>query len=130
MQTDRDTVIPGGTVQVCGDGWLPGAQVELSLDGETPLGTATAGEDGSFCADVVVPSGTVEGIYEVMATGLDGDGSPASQVEDLTVELPATDVVKPIVRTGDHGAPMAPLFPILLGLAALGLVFRPAREDS
>jgi hypothetical protein len=76
---------------------------------------------------VVVPSGTVEGIYEVMATGLDADGSPASQVEDLTVELPATDVVNPTVGIGDHGAPMAPLFSILLGVAVLGLVLRPAR---
>jgi hypothetical protein len=101
--------------------------VELSLDGDTPLGTATAGEDGSFCADVVVPSGTVEGIYEVMATGLDSDGSPASQVEDLTVELPATDVVNPTLGIGNHDVPVAPLFPILLGMAVLGLVLRPAR---
>ncbi len=43
------------------------------------------------------------------------------------VELPATDVVNPTVETGDHGAPMAPLFPILLGVAVLGLVLRPAR---
>ena len=74
-----------------------------------------------------MPSGTVEGIYEVMATGLDGDGSPASQVQDLQVELPATDVGDPAVGTGDHDAPVAPLLPALLGLAVLGLALRPAR---
>jgi hypothetical protein len=76
---------------------------------------------------VIVPSGTVEGIYEVMATGLDGDGRPASQVQDLQVELPATDAVNSAVGSGDHDAPVTPLLPALLGLAVLGLALRPAR---
>lgn len=53
-----DTLNAGDTVEVCGDGFEAGGEVEVLLDdgtGETSLGTGTADDSGTACVEVTLP---------------------------------------------------------------------------
>ena len=124
IEADRDFVLPGGTVEVCGEGWLPGSEVEITIDGETVVATVTVSDDGTFCTLVVVPAGTVEGAYDLVATGLDTAGEPTAQVQGIQVGLPATDAgARPSTPAG-QGSPVLVLL-ALACLAAAALTVRP-----
>jgi hypothetical protein len=119
ITADRESTIPGGTVEVCGEGWMPGSEVELSLDGDPVLGTVTADENGEFCVELEIPAGTVEGEYGIVANGTDAAGEPSAQVQGITVALPETDAATPRPASGGHGQLPA----ILALIAATGAVF-------
>ncbi|MCJ7711015.1 MAG: hypothetical protein MUQ32_09330, partial [Chloroflexi bacterium] len=130
LVVDLEVVIPGATIEVCGEGWLPGSEVEISLDGDVVLGTVTVDEDGTFCVDLVIPAGTVQGEYSLVATGLDTDGAPASQVDGIQVALPATDTAAPGAGSTDSPgrSPLLLLSLAFLAGAVLSLLRRPARR--
>jgi hypothetical protein len=81
LSVSRGFVGEGDNVEVRGDGFAPGASVNLELHAEgdsVPLQnlSATAGKDGSF--SIALPAGTVPGAYEISAAN--GGASAAFHV--------------------------------------------------
>jgi hypothetical protein len=72
---------------------MPGSEVDLSLDGTVDLGTVTAGEDGTFCVNVVLPAGTSVGDHDIVATGENSAGEPRTVVLGIEVGPPPTDTI-------------------------------------
>lgn len=62
------TVVRGETVDVSGESCAPGAEVTVTFDDGTVLGTFTADENGEFTATITVPSDATLGVHLVTAT--------------------------------------------------------------
>jgi endo-alpha-N-acetylgalactosaminidase len=67
---------PGQTTTVSGSGCAATAPVTLSLDnGATPIGGATADDQGNFTATATIPSTSPAGQHSVLATCTDPNGA-------------------------------------------------------
>ena len=62
------TVVRGETVDVSGEGCAPGAEVTVTWDDGTVLGTFTADENGDFTTTITVPKDATLGVHLVTAT--------------------------------------------------------------
>lgn len=62
------TVVRGETVDVAGEGCAPGAEVIVTWDDGTVLGTFTADANGDFVTTITVPSNATLGVHLVTAT--------------------------------------------------------------
>lgn len=62
------TVVRGETVDVSGEGCAPGAEVVVTWDDGTVLGTFTADENGDFTTTITIPSNATLGVHLVTAT--------------------------------------------------------------
>ena len=65
-------VIRGWYTLVYLDGWSPGVQVTLTLDGIVRLGTVQTGPGGRGLAAVRIPTTTLPGMHSIVVTGPDG----------------------------------------------------------
>lgn len=110
------TVVSGSQTTVCGDGWLPGSDVSISLAG-TNLGTAHVGSDGTFCQSVTLD--VTPGNYTILVSGTDADGQRAT--ETVTVEVLGASVSGGFASTGANISMWVVLLAafLVLGLAAL-----------
>jgi phospholipase C len=93
-------VIPGAAVTVSGAHFHPGDTVTLTLNcgapncsGGTPLGTTTAGADGSFTTTVTAPTNLAPGSYAVSAWG----SNPLTSFGVMSTTLTNTAGVAPTV---------------------------------
>jgi hypothetical protein len=76
LSTSSAIVDPCGATTVTGSGFQPGEVVTLTLGTSTAtVGTATADPDGTFQANLTIPSGTSPGNYTITSHGSDGDTS-------------------------------------------------------
>ncbi len=87
----QGTPIPGNPFNFAGDGFAPGSNVDLVLDGVI-LGTTTATGSGTFNTSFVLPAGTAPGPHTLNAAGLGTDGQPNLVVAPLAVALEAAPV--------------------------------------
>ena len=62
------TVVRGETVDVSGEGCAPGAEVVVTFDDGTVLGTFTADENGDFTTTITIPKDATLGVHLVTAT--------------------------------------------------------------
>jgi len=62
------TVVRGETIDVSGEGCAPGAEVVVTWDDGTELGTFTADENGNFTTTITIPSDATLGVHLVTAT--------------------------------------------------------------
>lgn len=62
------TVVRGETVDVSGEGCAPGAEVTVTYDDGTVLGTFTADENGDFVTTITVPASSTLGVHLITAT--------------------------------------------------------------
>lgn len=62
------TVVRGETIDVRGEGCAPGAEVVVTWDDGTVLGTFTADENGDFVTSITIPSNATLGVHLVTAT--------------------------------------------------------------
>jgi LPXTG-motif cell wall-anchored protein len=62
------TVVRGETVDVSGQGCAPGAEVVVTWDDGTVLGTFTADANGDFTTTITIPSNATLGVHLVTAT--------------------------------------------------------------
>jgi hypothetical protein len=102
VTVDDDTPSAGDTITVSGENWPAGATVTIFVGG-VEAGTATAGDDGTWSAQITVPE--TAGDYEVTANGCGATqnvlGTTIS-VGAAPQALPATgsSSTEPLVRTG------------------------------
>ncbi|GIV80273.1 hypothetical protein FKZ61_007705 [Litorilinea aerophila] len=78
-------VVPGGSINVKGEGVEAGEEFTISLQGvgfETTLGTVTVGDDEDFHQEFTIPANVSSGIYQVVAVSGEGETLTA----ELTVE--------------------------------------------
>ena len=71
-----DTVAPGGKITVKGADMGAGEEFKISLEGlnyQAELGDATAGAEEEFTLEFTIPTDSPEGVYQIKATGEDGD---------------------------------------------------------
>ena len=92
LQLSKGSVERGESVQVTGNGFVPGSQVTLTLASGRHLGFATAGADGGFTTSVVVPMDAELGRTEVVAS----DG-----VTTLSASLEIVDRAAATAAAGD-----------------------------
>ena len=62
------TVVRGETVDVSGEGCAPGAEVTVTFDDGTVLGTFTADANGDFTTTITIPKDATLGVHLVTAT--------------------------------------------------------------
>lgn len=62
------TVVRGETITVDGQSCAPGAEVTVTWDDGTVLGTFTADENGDFTTTITVPANATLGVHLVTAT--------------------------------------------------------------
>jgi LPXTG-motif cell wall-anchored protein len=62
------TVVRGETIDVRGEGCAPGAEVVVTWDDGTVLGTFTADENGDFVTSITIPMNATLGVHLVTAT--------------------------------------------------------------
>ncbi|GAA0896761.1 hypothetical protein GCM10009557_96170 [Virgisporangium ochraceum] len=109
LSCDRTTVAPGAPITLVAHGYLDGSTVAFHLySTPIPLGTATAGPDGTATLRTVVPAG-VRGQHVASALGFSSDGVPLSRTFALTVHPGRT-----LATTGGYALPT-----MLAGLALL-----------
>ncbi|MGC0841005.1 beta strand repeat-containing protein [Pantoea agglomerans] len=88
------------TPTINGSGMQPGSTVTVS-DGDTELGTATVGEDGSWTFTPDAP--LADGDHALVVDGTDASGNASSSTVDVTVDTSATAPG----LTDDAGNPVA-----------------------
>lgn len=84
LQVDRSSVPLCGTIAFNGDGYQPGENVTLTLNGAPSVQPLTTQTDanGSFSTILTVPAGTAPGTYTVITNGAAGGSTTA----DITVD--------------------------------------------
>ena len=115
----------GGPVPVTGEGYEPGTEVKIWLDGEgsTLLGTAEVDANGSFSTYVTLPSTTM-GQHSLVVTGTDALGTETSG--SVPVEVTGT-----LPSTGSSSSgPVAQLALLLLVAGALLVVTTHRRRKA
>jgi len=87
LTVNPSTVKPGDTVHVSGDGFAPGAHVDLELH-STPvsLGGVDADGAGEFSTTVTIPSSTSSGTHTIEATGEAATGGTRVLSAEITVQ--------------------------------------------
>ncbi|WP_244140348.1 Ig-like domain-containing protein, partial [Pantoea agglomerans] len=75
------------TPTISGNGMQPGSTVVIT-DGDTELGTATVGEDGSWSFTPDAP--LADGEHALVVDGTDASGNPASSTVDVIIDTGAT----------------------------------------
>jgi len=76
IQLSHETIQPGATVTVHGQGMNPDEEISFELGDAVralPLGTSLAAGDGSLAASLEIPWQTPKGSWTVYARGTDGD---------------------------------------------------------
>jgi LPXTG-motif cell wall-anchored protein len=61
-------VVRGETITVDGEGCAPGAEVTVTWDDGTVLGTFTADENGNFTTTITIPANATLGVHLITAT--------------------------------------------------------------
>jgi LPXTG-motif cell wall-anchored protein len=113
------TVVRGETVDVSGSDCAPGADVVVTLDDGTNLGTFTADENGSFVTTITIPSSTSIGSHLITATC--GDVQQFLRVNVLGESVDQGVGGGALPRTGSSNT--APLVGIGAGALVLGAAF-------
>ncbi len=111
------TVVRGETVDVSGTDCAPGAEVVVTMDDGTNLGTFTADENGSFVTTITIPASTSLGSHLITATC--GDVQQFLRVNVLGESTSTGGGALP--RTGSSNT--APLVGIGAGALVLGAAF-------
>lgn len=71
-----DTIDPGGKITVKGIDMGAGEEFKITLEGlkyQAELGDATADDKEEFTLEFTIPTDAPEGVYQLKATGEDGD---------------------------------------------------------
>lgn len=80
------TVAPGESLTVSGSGWQSGSTVTMTLFSDpVGLGTAAVSGDGTFSAQVEIPSSVSPGTHELQVSGTGADGQPRTTSTRLVV---------------------------------------------
>lgn len=112
------TVVRGETVTVDGEGCAPGAEVTVTFDDGTVLGTFTADENGDFSTTITIPADATLGVHLVTATC--GDVEQFINVNVLAETVDAVDDGT-LARTGSSNT--GPLIGIGAAAVVLGGAF-------
>jgi hypothetical protein len=111
-----DSTVPSGSeTTVCGDGWMPGSVVSISIDG-TDLGTAQVRPDGTFCKTVTL--NVIPGDYVIRVSGTAANGQSATE----TVAIQVLAVVVGGGGPAFTGASISMWLVLLVAFLMLGLV--------
>lgn len=132
--TPAEASVPAGeTSTVSGGGYYPGETVRVELVvGSTVhvIGSAVAGDDGSFTATVTVPRSIPTGQHTVRGVGEESDHSFAADLEITEAPpLPLPPVKPMLANTGFDGMPVL-LFAGVLMLGGSALAARAVRVRS
>jgi hypothetical protein len=109
---------PGGSLTVSGSHFVPGGSITIVLH-STPvtLATTTADPTGSFSVSVTIPSDTVPGAHEIIASDTSGDSAST----DLTVTgtVPTATASPALAFTGADIAALSGVGAIALALGGM-----------
>lgn len=102
------TVVRGETIDVAGEGCAPGAEVVVTWDDGTELGTFTADENGDFVTTITVPTSASLGVHLVTATCGDVEqflnvnvlAETVDNVDDGTLARTGSSTTGPLVGIG------------------------------
>lgn len=96
VQVSTNTVTPGQTITVTGEGFAPDTTVVLSLQpGGTQLTSVTTTAQGGFSVAVTIPSGLAPGRYTIVATG----ACPSNPAISLGLSAQVTVTARPTTVT-------------------------------
>lgn len=103
LMVDPSEVNPGDDVTINGSGFLPGEEVEVTIDGEGGTTVVQADENGSFSLDVTVPEDADLGTYTASALGLESErtASDTFDVVEPGAVSPSVTVDPSEVNPGD-----------------------------
>lgn len=84
LKVSNPNPLVGGSVTVSGSGFKPKSEVQVSVAG-IQVARTDADDAGSFIVSVKVPE-NASGSFEVVATGIDGNGNPKTARTTVTVQ--------------------------------------------
>jgi LPXTG-motif cell wall-anchored protein len=113
------TAVRGETIDVSGKSCAPGAEVVVTWDDGTSLGTFTADSNGNFTASIKIPANATLGVHLVTATC--GDVEQFINVNVLAETVNSTVGSGTLPRTGSSNT--APLIGIGAAAIVLGGAF-------
>ena len=93
---------PGSSVTVRGSGFIPGSQVDITLDGDL-LGTANADNSGKILTTVDIPSNTSGGSKSIAASGPSGGDQANFKVTAILAVTPSQASPGDIVNVNGTG---------------------------
>ena len=123
-----DSVEPGATVTVAGQGFLPGEDVVVTFE-STPVevGTFVVDADGSFTGEMTVPADATDGEHHVVGSGQTSLRVGSDELAVLAATDPTTDPGETSASAGAGGLPdtgvdesSAPLAITAVGLLTAG----------
>ena len=102
------TVVRGETIDVDGQGCAPGAEVVVTWDDGTVLGTFTADENGDFSTKITIPANATLGVHLVTATCGDVEqfinvnvlAETVNNVDDGTLARTGSNNTGPLIGIG------------------------------
>lgn len=128
-------VMPGGVIEISGEGFAPNSTVEVWLNSEPVfLGTATTDEFGKFTAKFVIPQGVVEGEHTLTFAGISTSGEEFASSTGIVISRDSI-----VVDTPDQGSEsgnalntttLLEFAVALLLLTALVIVLRRRRKSA
>jgi LPXTG-motif cell wall-anchored protein len=102
------TVVRGETITVDGEGCAPGAEVTVTFDDGSVLGTFTADDNGDFSTTITIPANATLGVHLVTATCGDVEqfinvnvlGETVDNVDEGTLPRTGSSTTGPLVGIG------------------------------
>jgi LPXTG-motif cell wall-anchored protein len=86
----QTSVQPGQTITVSGDGWQANSTITIHwLSTGAVLATTTVNSDGTFSAQVTIPSDATAGTHTIRVSGTNASGN--AQSVDIAVTVQAGD---------------------------------------
>ncbi len=119
--TPKSDLVPGGTVDVDTDGWMPDSGVTVTVCGIL-VGSGTADGDGVFVGSFTLPDDLPVGPCDVVVEGTNLADQPSAVVMGITVTAaPVTPVTPPTPSTPASSVSPAGALPYT-GSNVIGLV--------
>ena len=108
IQIPTNTVTPGETITVTGEGFAPDTTVVLTLQQTgAQLASVTTDAQGAFTTSITIPTGLAPGRYTIVATG----GCPSNPALTLGLSAQVTVTARPATVTppgqSGNGTPAA-----------------------
>jgi hypothetical protein len=130
LRLDRSAVEPGGTVELQGDGFQPGASLTVSLD-DAVVSNVGSDDAGSFSLRVTLPEDLAPGGHRMAVSGPDPGGRTRT-LEAALEARPVGGATTPLGRPEESSR--VPVAGITTGLvlvaAVLGTIVRRRRAQE
>ena len=104
----------GSSLTFCGQGFLPGETVTITLDHSVSYPSATTDTSGNFCATIVLGATLTAGTHTLTATGVTSGRTSGTTIQVLGASASAAPTTSGLAFTGANAISIGALGGLLL----------------